>query len=279
MKRSYEVYKIKVLSVFLYVLCMLSVLGISLRFYGGKEDGFEFQNAGKEVSDAGRNTGAETSHRLFAGTDADGDVEVESGAGEDDGGKGAQEEGTGAPRIALTFDDGPSSEYTERLLDGLKKRSVKASFFLIGENAKENPEIVERMYKEGHLLGNHTYHHVDITRLSREEAKKEIGETDRVVSTITGEHLAYMRPPFGVWQQDLEVEMEVMPVMWSVDPLDWTTENVSEIVNRVVTDVEENDIILLHDCYGSSVDAALQIIDILQKEGYEFVTADEILLN
>ena len=88
-----------------------------------------------------------------------------------------------------------------------------------------------------------------------------------------------MRPPFGVWQEDLEVEMEVMPVMWSVDPLDWTTGNVSEIVNKVVTDVEENDIILLHDWYGSSVDAALQIVDILQEKGYEFVTADEILFN
>lgn len=260
MKRSYEVYKIKVLFGFLYVLCVLSIAGISLRSYGER---MEQDSAGRTAKEA-VSDGKENVH---AGREIYPDA---------DRGK---EEGTGAPRVALTFDDGPSSEYTEKLLDGLKERGVKASFFLIGENAKENPEIVERMYKEGHLLGNHTYHHVDITRLSREEAKKEIGETDRVVSTITGEHLAYMRPPFGVWQQDLEVEMEVMPVMWSVDPLDWTTGNVSEIVNKVVTDVDENDIILLHDCYGSSVDAALQIIDILQKEGYEFVTADEILFN
>ncbi len=269
MKRSYEVYKIKVLFGFLYVLCVLSIAGISLRFYGGRmENGSAERKVNEAVSDGKGNIRAEGEIRPDSGMDG--------GAG--NAGRG-EKEGTGAPRVALTFDDGPSSEFTEKLLDGLKKRKVKASFFLIGENVKENPEIVERMYKEGHLLGNHTYHHVDITRLSREEARKEIGETDRAVSAITGEHLAYMRPPFGVWQEDLEVEMEVMPVMWSVDPLDWTTGNVSEIVNKVVTDVEENDIILLHDCYGSSVDAALQIVDILQEKGYEFVTADEILFN
>ena len=183
------------------------------------------------------------------------------------------------PSIAITFDDGPSSRYTGRLLDGLKERSVKASFFLIGENAEENPELVERIYKEGHLIGNHTYSHVQMTHLSEEAAVREIEKTDQVISAITGEHVAYMRPPFGAWQRELEVRMEVLPVLWSVDPLDWTTENVDEIVSKVVTEVEEGDIILLHDCYASSVEAALRIVDILQKEGYEFVTVDRLLID
>lgn len=183
------------------------------------------------------------------------------------------------PSIAITFDDGPSSRYTGRLLDGLKERNVKASFFLIGENAKENPELVERIYKEGHLIGNHTYSHVQMTHLSEEAAVREIEKTDQVISAITGEHVAYMRPPFGAWQRELEVRMEVLPVLWSVDPLDWTTENVDEIVSKVVTEVEEGDIILLHDCYASSVEAALRIVDILQKEGYEFVTVDRLLID
>ena len=88
-----------------------------------------------------------------------------------------------------------------------------------------------------------------------------------------------MRPPFGAWQKKLEWELDVMPVMWTIDPLDWTTNNEDEIVNKVVTQVKENDIILLHDCYESSVNAALRIIDILQKEGYEFVTVDELIMN
>lgn len=183
------------------------------------------------------------------------------------------------PSIAITFDDGPSSRYTGRLLDGLKERNVKASFFLIGENAEKNPVLVERIYKEGHLIGNHTYSHVQMTHLSEEAAVREVEKTDQVISAITGEHVAYMRPPFGAWQRELEVRMEVLPVLWSVDPLDWTTENVDEIVSKVVTEVEEGDIILLHDCYASSVEAALRIVDILQKEGYEFVTVDRLLID
>lgn len=184
-----------------------------------------------------------------------------------------------APKIAITFDDGPSRQCTGRLLDGLKERGVKATFFLIGKNAKENPKLVRRIDEEGHLIGNHTYNHVEITRLSDEEAKKELMDTDEVISQITGKHVEYMRPPFGQWQDNLEKELNVMPVMWSIDPLDWTTKNVDEIVNKVVTEAGENDIILLHDCYDSSVDAALRIVDILMKKGYEFVTADELIMD
>ena len=180
-------------------------------------------------------------------------------------------------KIALTFDDGPSI-YTETLLEGLKERGVNATFFVVGENVERYPETVKREYEEGHLIGNHTYTHVDICKLSDEKAKEELGKTNEVVKQLLGIDLEYVRPPFGSWQKKLEKEVGMIPVMWSVDPLDWTTENVDEIVNRVVTEAEENDIILMHDYYKSSVQAALQIVDILQAEGYEFVTVDELLL-
>lgn len=191
----------------------------------------------------------------------------------------ASEEDTGLLRIALTFDDGPNPASTVRLLDGLKERNVKATFFLIGSCAEENPEIVKRMYEEGHLIGNHTYHHVKLSELTKEEAREEILSVDHLVKEITGNGTEFVRPPFGEWREDLELEMEVMPVMWTIDPLDWTTENTDEIVDRVVTKAEENAIILLHDCYGSSVDAAFRIVDILQAQNYEFVTADQLLLD
>ena len=204
------------------------------------------------------------------------------------GGKGAvlvsgeavREEGVcePGPRIALTFDDGPGP-YTERLLDGLKERGVKASFFLIGRSVKEYPEAVKRMEEEGHLIGNHTYNHVKLKGLSPEETRREIQKTDEAVYEITGKHVAYLRPPFGEWAEDLELTYPVLPVMWTVDPLDWTTENVEEIVDRVVTQAGENDMILLHDCYKSSVEAALRIVDILAERGFEFVTVDELLMN
>ena len=184
-----------------------------------------------------------------------------------------------APKIALTFDDGPSAAWTPALLDGLKERGVKATFFLIGENADKNPEIVKRMAEEGHLIGNHTYHHVELTKVSENEARLELADTSAVIVRITGKEPEYMRPPFGAWQRKLEQEIQMLPVLWTVDPLDWTTENQDEIVNKVVTEAEENDIILLHDCYKSSVEAGLRIIDILQEEGFVFVTVDELLLN
>ena len=184
-----------------------------------------------------------------------------------------------APKIAITFDDGPSPAWTGKLLDGLKARNVKATFFLIGENVKDAPEIVKREEKDGHLIGNHTYHHVEITKVSDEKAIEEIMMTNAAITEITGKEVSYMRPPFGAWQKKLEWELDVMPVMWTIDPLDWTTNNENEIVNKVVTQAKENDIILLHDCYESSVNAALRIIDILQKEGFEFVTVDELIIN
>lgn len=191
----------------------------------------------------------------------------------------AEKESEEAPKIALTFDDGPNPVSTPLLLDGLKERGVKATFFVIGECAKKYPEIVRREALEGHIVGNHTYHHVEITKITSDKAKEEIMETSNLVEEITGQPTAFMRPPFGAWQKELELGMEVMPVLWSIDPLDWTTENEDEIVNKVVTEAGENDIILLHDCYKSSAKAALRIVDILTKQGFQFVTVDELLLN
>ena len=181
-------------------------------------------------------------------------------------------------RIAITFDDGPHRLYTPKLLDGLKERGIHATFFLVGENIGNNEALVKRMAEEGHLIGNHTYSHVKLKGLSPEETRREIQKTDEAVYEITGKHVAYLRPPFGEWEEDLELTYPVLPVMWTVDPLDWTTENVEEIVDRVVTQAGENDMILLHDCYDSSVEAALQIVDRLLAEGFDFVRVDELLI-
>ena len=181
------------------------------------------------------------------------------------------------PKIALTFDDGPSI-YTEELLDGLKQRGVKATFFVIGKCAEVYPKIVEREAKEGHIVGNHTYNHVEITKLSVEDAREEIEKTNEILEKLTHKRSEYVRPPFGVWEEELE-DLQMMSVMWTIDTLDWTTENTDEIVNKVVTQAEENDIILMHDCYKSSVQAALRIVDLLQAEGFCFVTVDELLID
>ncbi len=182
-------------------------------------------------------------------------------------------------KIALTFDDGPHPYYTEQLLDGLKERGVKATFFVTGENAQLHPDIIQRMDEEGHLIGNHTYSHIQLTDNNREKFREELIKTNEIIMGITGKEVIYVRPPYGTWDKKFETELNMFPVLWSVDPLDWCSNNVSCIMNRVMGDVEDNDIILMHDCYESTVTAALQVVDELMAEGYTFVTADEILFD
>lgn len=182
-------------------------------------------------------------------------------------------------RVALTFDDGPHPVYTEELLDGLKERDVKATFFVIGENIPGNEDIIRRMDEEGHLIGNHTYNHVKISDMSKEDACEQIEKTSALIRNLTGKDTEFVRPPFGEWNKDLECSFVMIPVFWDVDPKDWTTKNVSDVVRRVLENTENGDIILLHDCYRSSVQAALEIVDELQGRGYEFVTVDELILE
>lgn len=182
-------------------------------------------------------------------------------------------------RIALTFDDGPHPYYTEQLLDGLKERGVVATFFVTGEHASLHPEIIKRMWAEGHVIGNHTYSHMQLRQDNKAAFSKELQQTNQVLKELTGEDVVYVRPPYGSWDKELEKELNMIPVLWSVDPLDWCTENVQTVVRRVKEKVTENSIILLHDYFDTSVTAALQIVDELLKEGYEFVTVEEMLFG
>ncbi len=182
-------------------------------------------------------------------------------------------------KIALTFDDGPHPYYTEQLLDGLKERGVHATFFVTGEHAQLHPDVIKRMSEEGHLIGNHTYSHMQLARDNREEFKEELIKTNEIIEEITGKEVLYVRPPYGSWDKKFESELNMFPVLWNVDPLDWCSSNVSCITEKVVSNVEENDIILMHDYYDTTVTAALKIVDELMKEGYTFVTVEEILFD
>ena len=182
------------------------------------------------------------------------------------------------PVVALTFDDGPSI-YSEALLDGLKERKVQATFFLLGINMEGKEAVVKRMEEDGHLLGNHSYHHVQLNKVSRQEAKEEILTTNNRIYEACGEYPMYIRPPFGEWDETLDVGVEMIPVFWTVDSLDWKLQDAQAVERYVLENVEDGDIILMHDGYEASVEAALAIVDRLQEEGYRFVTADQLLLD
>lgn len=130
-------------------------------------------------------------------------------------------------KIAITFDDGPHPHYTEQLLDGLKERGVVATFFVTGEHAELHPDIIKRMQEEGHLIGNHTYSHIQLTKQNRENFKQELIKTNEILKEIIGEDVQYVRPPYGSWDKSFEKELNMFPVLWTVDPLDWCSKNVN----------------------------------------------------
>lgn len=181
--------------------------------------------------------------------------------------------------VALTFDDGPGYKTTMALLDGLRERNVRVTFFLLGEKIEQRKEVVERMEEDGHLIGNHTYGHVQLDTVNIDYAKEEISKTNELIKEITGKYPVYIRPPFGSWNRKLEDEIELTPVLWTLDTTDWNTKDVERIVNYVMNEVESGDIILMHDIYDTSVAAALEIIDRLQNKGYVFVTVDELMIE
>ncbi len=182
-------------------------------------------------------------------------------------------------KIALTFDDGPHPVYTQQMLELLEREQVPATFFLLGQNVEEHGEVVKEISEKGHLIGNHTYHHVQVTTLPVEQACEEIDRTNQLIEELTGNETEYVRPPFGTWSEGLESELNMIPVMWTIDTRDWTTENVDSIVNQVVKNAGENDIILMHDSYKSTVQAVERIIALLEADGFEFVTVDEVIMD
>lgn len=182
------------------------------------------------------------------------------------------------PKVALTFDDGPSKKYTPMLLDGLKERGVCATFFIMGKNIEGNEDLIRRMQREGHLIGNHTYNHVQLNKIPQKLACEEIQKTNNEIYEVTGVYPSYIRPPFGAWQENLELCVTMLPVFWDVDTLDWKNQNVNKILEIVKKNVKDGAIILMHDEYETTVEAALKVVDMLLEEGYEFVTVDGMIV-
>ena len=183
------------------------------------------------------------------------------------------------PRAALTFDDGPHATYTPLLLDGLHKRGIHATFFLMGKNIEGKEDIVKQMQKDGHLIGNHTYDHVQLDKLPGDQACQQILKTNNEIYEITGEYPLYLRPPYGAWPKNLELCVTMLPVFWDVDTLDWKSKNVQSVEEIVKREVKDGSIILMHDSFPTSVEAALEIADMLTEAGYDLVTADQLLVT
>lgn len=185
------------------------------------------------------------------------------------------EKNTEKKYVALTFDDGPSS-FTDRLLDCLENNKAKATFFMVGKEVEYFSEEVKRMDKLGCELGNHTYSHADLTTLSPEEMSSEIGKVDQLLLDLTGQGASVVRPPYGSVNSSVKTTVGTPMVLWTVDTLDWESQDPQKIADVVKAEVTNGSIILMHDIFSTSVDAAEIFIPQLKKEGYEFVTVHEL---
>lgn len=179
--------------------------------------------------------------------------------------------------MALTFDDGPSPIYTPPLLEGLKERNIRATFFLLGKQAEEQPALVQAIAAEGHQIGNHTYSHVFLNQMNREDAAEEVRRGELTLESILGRSGYWIRPPYGAADPELLEKLSAPVICWSVDPRDWECRDTDAIVTHILENASDGDIILLHDSYPTSVEAALQTVDRLQARGVEFLTVEQLL--
>ena len=181
--------------------------------------------------------------------------------------------------IALTFDDGPNPLTTPRLLDILSEKEVQATFFVLGQNVVQHPDIVRRAIAEGHDIASHSYSHPKLTALAPEAIMAEVNNTDRAIFEATGALPSKFRPPYGAVNQQAADIIGRPIIQWSVDSEDWKSKNTKKIIRRVKETSFPNSIILMHDIHPETVDAVPQIIDDLRAEGYEFIAPDRLLGN
>ena len=182
------------------------------------------------------------------------------------------------PLVAITFDDGPHISNTRRLLDGLAAREIPATFFLVGERLAGNEALVRDMAAQGHQIGIHTWDHIMLDEdVSPQEFIRQTTQTRQALEHILGEGDYWLRPPYGIITPQLQRLEEGPLIIWSVDPEDWKDRDKARIVSFVLDRVRDGDIILMHDMFDVSVDAALEICDALLERGYCFVTVEQLM--
>ena len=182
----------------------------------------------------------------------------------------------GKKLIALTFDDGPRRATTTRLLDGLAERGVKATFFLIGAQIENNEDVVRRMDEEGHQVGIHTFDHVKLTGLSRADFDAQVERTRAALKGVLGHNDFLLRPPYGMLDGGVRAMAGCPILLWSIDPEDWRDRDGERVAAEVTAQARDGGIILMHDIFPESVDAALEIVDALHAQGYLFCTVEEL---
>ena len=181
------------------------------------------------------------------------------------------------PMVALTFDDGPYSVVDSRILNALSANGAHATFFVAGYRIAEYSDTILEIYSQGSEIGNHTYSHHNLSRLSASDIRSEIARTDQLIFNLTGKYPALIRPPEGSYNSTVLNTVDRPLVMWSIDTRDWKTRSTSSTISNVLNNVQDGDIILMHSLYPSTAAACETIIPELVARGYQLVTVSELM--
>ena len=181
------------------------------------------------------------------------------------------------PVIALTFDDGPYPKVTGHILDVLEKNGVCATFFVLGSRIEGHEDMLTRMDELGCEIGNHSFSHADLTRLSKADCQRELSDTDAEIRCVTGHEASVVRPPYGYYNMAVLSAAERPLILWTVDTNDWRGKAPGEIADYVIQQAKEGSVILMHDQQTQTADAMEMIIPTLIEEGFRFVTVSELI--
>lgn len=183
---------------------------------------------------------------------------------------------TNAPMVALTFDDGPNPDYTRRILKVLEDNYSHATFFVVGTNAEKYQETLQAIVSSGNEIGNHTYSHANLTDIAPEDVEEEIDKVNRAVKKATGEIATVIRPPYGAYNDDVLNQLQQPVVLWDLDTEDWDSRNAQVIVDNIIANLDDGDIILMHDIYESTAEAVELLVPRLKEMGYQVVSVSEM---
>lgn len=181
-----------------------------------------------------------------------------------------------APMVAFTFDDGPSAESTDRILAALAANYSHATFFVVGRQTDKFPEKLQNILSSGCEIGNHTYDHRNLVDLSESDINEQIGNLDRSVKNATGEETTVIRPPYGAYDEKVMGILNKPVILWDVDSEDWKSRNAQTICTKVLAEVKDGDIILMHDLYETTAEAVELMLPKLKEQGYQIVTVSEM---
>ena len=179
--------------------------------------------------------------------------------------------------IAFSFDDGPSRKNTEKILKALDKTNARATFFMLGQNAKYYPDLVKKVEESGNEIAGHSWNHPLLTKLGKKGVKKQMSQMNEAIASVTGSDVGLLRPPYGSINRTVKNTVKDPLILWSIDTLDWKTLNADKTAAAILKQAKDGDIILMHDIHAPTAEAVKKVLPKLEKKGFQVCTVSELL--